>query len=142
MHRVFCTDIPEAGMYAVLESREAEHLFKVFRARPGDSVELLDGRGVRAQGVVESGKMLKVLARETLPEPEEKLHLCCALPRKQKLDALLKQFISLEIDLLIAGNLPESLEMALANAGIAVISKVHGVSDQVLKSYLAGTLEF
>ena len=58
------------------------------------------------------------------------------------IDALLKQFISLEIDLLIAGNLPETLEMALSDAGIAVISKVHGVSDQVLKSYLAGTLEF
>lgn len=91
MHRVFCSDIPEAGGYAVLESREAEHLFKVFRARAGESVELLDGHGVKAQGVIEEGKMLKVLKRETVPEPEEKLHLCCALPRKQKLDQLLKQ---------------------------------------------------
>ena len=57
-------------------------------------------------------------------------------------EALIKQFLGLEIDLLIAGNLPETLEMALSDAGIAVISKVHGVSDQVLKSYLAGTLEF
>lgn len=57
-------------------------------------------------------------------------------------DALLKQFISLEIDLLIAGNLPEEVEMALSDAGIAVISKIHGISDQILKSYLNGTLEF
>ena len=91
MHRVFCTDIPEIGGYAVLEGREAEHLFKVFRARPGESVDLLDGCGLTARAVIENGKKVKVLSRENVPEPEEKLHLCCALPRKQKLDMLLKQ---------------------------------------------------
>lgn len=91
MHRVFCTDIPEAGEVAGLEAREAEHLFKVFRAREGDRVEILNGRGVRAQAVVEPGRTLRVLEKENVPEPEEKLHLCCALPRKQKLDQLLKQ---------------------------------------------------
>ena len=91
MHRVFCTDIPDTGGYAVPDSREAEHLFKVFRARPGEDVELLDGHGVLAQGVVEDKKSVRITRREVIPEPEEKLHLCCALPRKQKLDQLLKQ---------------------------------------------------
>ena len=91
MHRVFCTDIPEAGIFVELEPREKEHLFKVFRARPGEEVELLDGHGVRARGVVEDGKKILINHREVLPEPAEKLHLCCALPRKQKLDQMLKQ---------------------------------------------------
>lgn len=91
MHRVFCTDIPEAGISVELEPREKEHLFKVFRARPGEEVELLDGHGVRARGVVEDGKKVLINHREVLPEPTEKLHLCCALPRKQKLDQMLKQ---------------------------------------------------
>ncbi len=91
MHRVFCTDIPAPGNCVELEAREAEHLFKVFRARPGESVELLDGHGVLAQGVIEDKKSLRITGREVIPEPEEKLHLCCALPRRQKLDQLLKQ---------------------------------------------------
>lgn len=95
MHRVFCTDIPAVGETVGIEPREAEHLFKVFRAREGDAVEVLDGRGVRAQAVVEKGKILRITGREVVPEPEEKLHLCCALPRKQKLDQLLKQAVEL-----------------------------------------------
>lgn len=56
--------------------------------------------------------------------------------------ALLKQFIGLEIDLLIAGALPEDLENDLREAGIAVISNINGVPEQILKQYLAGTLNF
>lgn len=96
MHRVFCTDIPDTGGYAVPDSREAEHLFKVLRARDGEFVEILDGKGCRAQAVVENKRLL-VTAKEVIPEPEEKLHLCCALPRKQKLDQLLKQAAELGV---------------------------------------------
>ena len=95
MHRVFCTDIPEPGNSVIPESREAEHLFKVFRARAGENVELMDGKGVLARGVIEKDKSITVLSRQQLPEPEMKLHLCCALPRKQKLDQLLKQAVEL-----------------------------------------------
>ena len=58
-----------------LEAREQEHLFKVFRARKGDAVELLDGCGVVAEGVVSDGKKVLITKREeilladcTLPE--------------------------------------------------------------------------
>ena len=57
-------------------------------------------------------------------------------------DALLKQFIGLEIDLLIAGALPEELENDLREAGIAVISNIDGVPEVILKQYLDGTLNF
>ena len=91
MHRIFCTEIPEAGSVFTPDSRESEHLFKVFRARPGDAVELLDGRGSRAAAEVLPGRQVQVNEVKFCPEPEEKLHLCCALPRRQKFDALLKQ---------------------------------------------------
>ena len=91
MHRVFCTDIPAPGGCVEVEPREAEHLFKVFRARPGEAVELLDGRGSRASGTVIEQKMIRIDQVETAGIPAEKLHLCCALPRRQKLDSLLKQ---------------------------------------------------
>lgn len=97
MRRVFCSDIPEAGEVAILEPREQEHLFKVLRARAGERFGLLDGKGVCAEGVVENGKILRVVSREVVPEPQVKLHLCCAMPKKQKLDQLLKQAAELGV---------------------------------------------
>ncbi|MBQ9803749.1 MAG: 16S rRNA (uracil(1498)-N(3))-methyltransferase [Lentisphaeria bacterium] len=91
MHRVFCAEIPPVGEIAGIESREKEHLFKVFRAACGEEVELLDGHGKIARGTVESGKVIRIDTVKVFPEPELKLHLCCALPRKQKLDQMLKQ---------------------------------------------------
>lgn len=97
MRRVFCPDIPEAGEVAVLEPREQEHLFKVLRARPGEKFGLLDGKGGCAAGVVENGRILRVISREVVPVPQEKFHLCCAMPKKQKLDQLLKQAAELGV---------------------------------------------
>lgn len=91
MHRIFCSNIPGVGVELKPDAREAEHLFKVFRARPGEAVELLDGRGSRASGTVIEQKMIRIDQVETAGIPAEKLHLCCALPRRQKLDSLLKQ---------------------------------------------------
>lgn len=91
MHRIFCQEIPGEETVFSPEAREAEHLFKVFRARPGDAVEMLDGRGNRARGEVLPQRQIRVLQSEHVAVPAEKLHLCCALPRRQKLDSLLKQ---------------------------------------------------
>ncbi len=56
--------------------------------------------------------------------------------------ALIRQFIGLEIDLLITGKIPEELEADLREAGIAVISNINGAPEQILKQYLDGTLDF
>ena len=97
MHRVFCQDIPQAGSQIALEAREAEHLFKVFRAVPGEKVELLDGRGGRAAAVVVPGKKVEIVSVEQVAVPEDKIHLCCALPRRQKLDQMFKQAVELGV---------------------------------------------
>ncbi len=97
MHRVFCENIPPAGAFAEIESREKEHLFKVFRASPGDTVELLDGAGKIARGIVEPGRVIRIESVKEFSEPALKLHLCCALPRKQKLDQMLKQAAELGV---------------------------------------------
>lgn len=97
MHRVFCSELPEAGGIVELDGREKEHLFKVFRARKGDVVQLLDGRGGIADGEVVSSGTVMVSRKSRVPEPQEKLHLCCAMPKKQKLDALLKQAAELGV---------------------------------------------
>ena len=71
MHRIFCQEIPGEDTVFSPEPREAEHLFKVFRARPGEAVEILDGRGNRARGEVLPQRQVRVIACEHLPEPAD-----------------------------------------------------------------------
>ncbi len=58
------------------------------------------------------------------------------------LDALKKQLTNLQIDLLITGRISAGLEKELFDCGINLITGVTGVSDNILNSYLNGTLQF
>ena len=91
MHRIFCSPLPAAGETAAPDAREREHLFRVLRAAPGQEVELLDGSGGIAVGRIVPGREIQVTEVRRVPEPRLKLHLVCALPRRQKLDQMLKQ---------------------------------------------------
>ena len=73
------------------EKREADHLFKTLRARQGEKIKLIDGRGIIAAAKIGKNKEIIVGSKETEPEPTAKLHLFVAPPRKQKMDSLLKQ---------------------------------------------------
>ena len=55
---------------------------------------------------------------------------------------LIRQFIGLEIDRLIAASLPQDLEADLREAGVAVINNITGEPELILKQYLDGTLNF
>ena len=57
-------------------------------------------------------------------------------------DALLKQLVNLECDLLICSRIPKELETVLNEGGINLITGIAGNPDAVLKSYLNGTLDF
>ena len=97
MRTIFHTHIGKQGELFQIEAREAEHLFRVFRARPGDRVLVMDGRGGRAEAEVVDKKQLRFL--ETLPEvrQEIELDLYCAIPKKAKLDSLLPQLPGLGV---------------------------------------------
>ena len=84
-----------------LDPREESHLFKILRARPGDRVRLLDGRGTTGVAIVGQGRELVLESKETVPPPARRLHLYFAPPKKQKLDALLKQSVELGVDVLV-----------------------------------------
>ena len=84
-----------------LDPREETHLFKILRARPGDRVRLLDGCGTTGVAVVGQGRELVLESKETVPPPARRLHLYFAPPKKQKLDALLKQSVELGVDVLV-----------------------------------------
>lgn len=87
----------ESGSLFSLDSREESHLFRILRARPGETVALLDGHGTTGTAVVESDRRLHLESKRTVPPPTRRLHLYFAPPKKQKLDAMLKQAVELGV---------------------------------------------
>ena len=82
-------NIPAPGGAAVPERREAEHLFRVLRAAPGERFRLIDGKGGIAVAVVAPERRLAVESVRKCDEPRPRMHLFFALPRRSRLDALL-----------------------------------------------------
>jgi 16S rRNA (uracil1498-N3)-methyltransferase len=54
VHRLYLDSIPNAGDLLTVEGDEAKHAVRVKRLEPGDPVQLLDGAGGVAEGIVEA----------------------------------------------------------------------------------------
>ena len=91
----------ESGSSFCLDSREEAHLFRILRARPGETVAVLDGHGTVGTAVVEADRRLRLESKRTAAPPVRRLHLYFAPPKKQKLDALLKQAVELGVSELV-----------------------------------------
>ena len=103
MHAFRFDELADAGPDSLvrLDPREESHLFKILRGRPGDRVRLLDGHGTSGVAEVGKGRELLLESKRTEPPPGRRLHLYFAPPKKQKLDALLKQSVELGVDVLV-----------------------------------------
>ena len=103
MHAFRFNDIAstEPGSFFRLDSREEAHLFRILRARPGETVAVMDGHGTLGTAVVEADRQLRLESKRTVPPPARRLRLYFAPPKKQKLDALLKQAVELGVYALV-----------------------------------------
>ncbi|MHB9139092.1 MAG: RsmE family RNA methyltransferase [Victivallaceae bacterium] len=97
MHCFYCEKISDPGSVAELDERDWKHLFKTLRALPGEDVMLMDGRGTIGEAIVAEGREVIVGRCERIAEPDVKLHLYLAVPKKQKMDQLLKQCAELGV---------------------------------------------
>ncbi len=97
MHSFFCRFDTAPGGFVRLSRNEEDHLFRTLRARSGDEVELLDGNGGVARARVRPDRALELLELHRVPEPESRLLLCTAVPRRAKFDVLLKQAAELGV---------------------------------------------
>lgn len=93
MHSFFCQEINEKGSIAELDKRDSKHLFKTLRARPGDEVQLIDGKGRTATGTITQEGLISISDVSAALPPPVKVHLFVAPPRKQKMDHLLRQCV-------------------------------------------------
>ena len=92
MRCFFCENISEKHITPdLLPKDEQHHIFRVIRAKPGEKIMLIDGRGTRAETILEKDKSFTVLNIEKCPAPNIRLHLFTAPPRRQKIDRMLEQ---------------------------------------------------
>jgi len=87
----------EPGSFFRLDSREEAHLFRILRARPGETVAVMDGHGTLGMAVVEADRQLRLESKRTATRSARRLHLYFATPKKQRLDVLLKQAVELGV---------------------------------------------
>lgn len=77
-----------------LDQRESHHLVKVFRARLGDGVEILDGKGRRYRGHLTRADaraaVVSIDEIEELAAPKIKVTLLQALPKGKAMDLILR----------------------------------------------------
>lgn len=77
-----------------LDKRESHHLVKVFRARAGESVEVLDGRGARYHGRLKEpnarAAVIEIEKMEQVPAPRLEVTLLQALPKAKAMDLILR----------------------------------------------------
>jgi 16S rRNA (uracil1498-N3)-methyltransferase len=92
---------PEAGDVVTLDPEESRHLVSVLRARPGDPIQLADGRGRYLDGVVAraSAAGATVTLTAARDDPWEtagpRLELACALVKGQRFEWALEKAVEL-----------------------------------------------
>ncbi len=85
-----------------LPPEEAAHARKVLRLSPGAEVELIDGTGARARGVLirlgKQGGAVRVEAVEAAPLPAPRLVLCPGLLKAPAMDLMAVKLTELAVD--------------------------------------------
>jgi 16S rRNA (uracil1498-N3)-methyltransferase len=95
-----------------LDHTQSKHAWKVLRLTPGDKVQLVDGSGHLAIGVIKQTKpVMSVLIEEVtvIPPLTPRLTLACALPKGGRADDMINQLCQLGLDELIPLNTTRSV---------------------------------
>jgi 16S rRNA (uracil1498-N3)-methyltransferase len=80
--------------FLILDARESHHLVRVFRAKVGATIEVLDGKGTRTLGTIEiaNGKAVRVAVEsvEVVPMPTPRVTLLQSVPKGKAMDLILR----------------------------------------------------
>jgi 16S rRNA (uracil1498-N3)-methyltransferase len=101
MHRFFVESLTEST--AEIIDAEAHHLTHVLRLKPGDKLQLLDGKGTTAQATVESvGRNSAVAAVDSLDHQERPerglLTVAAAPPKGDRLKWMIEKLTEIGVD--------------------------------------------
>ena len=113
-----------------LSAEESHHLSRVLRVEAGQELTLFDGKGTRAQGVIESVSKKEVTARiterETVPPPDVEITLIQAICKPDRFEMILQKATELgvrTIQPVVSANasLPAGKIEKMINRGEAII---------------------
>lgn len=101
MNRFYCDNI--AGDAVELDSAEASHLINVMRLKPGERVELFDGKGTLAQAVITGTKKrtaeLKIENIQTHPaRSNNRVIIAASIAKGQRFDWMISKCTELGAD--------------------------------------------
>ena len=90
----------------LLDAQELHHLKNVLRVKTGATIELFNGRGTSAQGILEELTLKHAKIRLTTRSMENqgtrtKIILACAIPKKAKFEYILEKTTELDVDEII-----------------------------------------
>jgi len=102
MRRFFITPEAITGNRAVIQGQEARHLATVLRLVPGDTVELVDGKGTMVKAEIETispQNINLVIIEESPAKSESPVHITIAqgMLKDKKMDMLIRHLTELGI---------------------------------------------
>lgn len=102
MHRFFAPALDPGDETVVLPKEEAEHLTRVLRLGPGETVSVFDGRGreflARITGAARRDVRLQLLSRvEPAAEPSVSLTLAQGILKGEKMDDIVRDAVMLGV---------------------------------------------
>ncbi len=104
MHRFFHPNLPHPRSLqqaVMLDDDESRHARRVLRLNVGDEVELFDGEGRRATGVIETLRpavVVRLTHIAEVPAPKPAIDLFVAMPKGGRADDMVHQLVQLGAD--------------------------------------------
>ncbi|MCM8525712.1 MAG: 16S rRNA (uracil(1498)-N(3))-methyltransferase [Lentisphaeraceae bacterium] len=96
----YSPEIPEQGSFE-LNKEESVHLSKTLRAKVGDSIKLINGKGIIVNATLKDISNRKVSCEvnsiEKVAPPKRKIHIYLAPPRHNIMSPLVKQCVELGV---------------------------------------------
>ena len=106
MRRFYCFNLHlEKSKACLTDSDELHHLRHVLRMKPKDTIVVFDGKGLQAEGIIQTLSMREAVIkiqswhRERRPVPE--FILACAIPKKTKFETIVEKATELGIDTIV-----------------------------------------
>jgi 16S rRNA (uracil1498-N3)-methyltransferase len=88
-------DIKKDHMELLLDGQEFHHLYHVMRAKKGETVEIINGKGILAHGLIEEitkkQALIKIISLQVEPQKFPKIILAQAIPRINRLDFIVEK---------------------------------------------------
>lgn len=91
---IWVPEVPDPDATLALDEPTAHHVRRVCRARPGDSLTLTDGRGVRAHATLDADGRVHVTDRQSEPALRPSM-LVCGAPEGDRADWLIEKLAEL-----------------------------------------------